>query len=503
MGTTTSPFGQTNLESGVLTIGGTPDNRLIVHDASPHHAFVQRTLQGYAITDYYSAAGTFVNEQRLEPTVPRLLVAGDRIKIGETTFTYEAHEGGASLVQTPAGEAVAGMSTPPATSYGGGTTQQTSPPPATPPVSTQYGPSQSSSALPLYAVTPPPPLYPPTTRPLPVTPAPPTPPVPPQKRLVWWRFVLIGAAILVLAGAGVWGYSYVTRPQPVISVTSDYHAGSTPAGSTDTVFHVNGTKFSHDSAITFLMDGATVPGSRPVQSDDAGNVRADLTVTTNWAVGQHVLTAKDAAGYSTAAGVVIVIVQQGDAHTPGINGSPTNDANFTINVTADAKDQVTGAKYHGADTIDVRNGVMSTKRDDGQPHTYTSTFTNGGSYTETDTYSNKGSSYKDGKLIYIETILTLKDVLPSGAFCEMNTPYIGEYLEGSFTNQNTISGTYRSDSFPQIPCSDGKTSVFHDAFAGTFTGTLEGQPLILTSLPVQIDLVALFRLEAILPKTLV
>ena len=517
-----SPLGQTILEPGVVTIGSTSDSKVILHDAkvSQHHAVLRPTEQGYTITDWSSTEGTFVNNQRLEPFVPHLLTVGDRIRIGETVFTYEVHEGAAlvagqgsspadepTVLAAPAKHTAYGAGIQPSsafpaqTQYGSGPQQGNGP---APPQLTDASPA-ASSAIPEYAysVALPPQLYPPTTRPLPVTPVPPPPPIPPRKKLVWWHFVLIGAAILVLAGTGIWGYSYMTRPQPVISVTSDYHAGSIPAGSTDTVFHVNGTKFSHGSAITFLMDGATVPGSQPVQSNDAGNVRADLTVTTNWAVGQHVLMAKDAAGYSTAAGVVIVIVQQGDAHTPGMNGSPTNAANFTINVTSDANDQVTGGKYHGTDTIDVKNGVVSTKRDDGNPYTYTNTFTNGGSFTETDTYSNKGSSYKNGKLIYTETVLTFKAVLSNGAVCEMNTPFINEYLEGSFTNQNTISGTFRSDSFPQIPCSDGKTSVFHNAFAGTFTGTLEGQPLALTSLPVQIDHMALFRLEAILPKTLV
>ena len=48
-----SPLGQTVLEPGVVTIGSTPDSRLVVHDArvSPHHAVVRPTEQGYTITD--------------------------------------------------------------------------------------------------------------------------------------------------------------------------------------------------------------------------------------------------------------------------------------------------------------------------------------------------------------------------------------------------------------------------------------------------------------------
>ncbi|MGB8347591.1 MAG: FHA domain-containing protein, partial [Ktedonobacteraceae bacterium] len=81
-----SPLGQTILEHGVVTIGSTPDSQLVVHDArvSPHHAILRPTEQGYTITDWHSAEGTFVNEQRLEPLVPRLLTAGDHIRLGET-----------------------------------------------------------------------------------------------------------------------------------------------------------------------------------------------------------------------------------------------------------------------------------------------------------------------------------------------------------------------------------------------------------------------------------
>ena len=96
-----SPLGQTVLLGpGVVTIGSTPGSRLVLHDArvSPHHAVVRSTEQGYTITDWASAEGIFVNEQRLGPFVPRVLRTGDRVCIGETVFTYEVDEG-AALVQ--------------------------------------------------------------------------------------------------------------------------------------------------------------------------------------------------------------------------------------------------------------------------------------------------------------------------------------------------------------------------------------------------------------------
>ena len=72
-----SPFGQTVLESGVVTIGSAPESRVVLHDikVSPHHAVLRSTEQGYTITDWESIEGTFVNDQRLEPFVPQLRLA--------------------------------------------------------------------------------------------------------------------------------------------------------------------------------------------------------------------------------------------------------------------------------------------------------------------------------------------------------------------------------------------------------------------------------------------
>jgi predicted component of type VI protein secretion system len=120
------PYGQTVLEPTPYpyTIGRAPDNQLVVNDprVSSHHAQIRPEGQGYDIVDLGSSNGTFVNEQRLVPHVPRLLYAGDLIRIGDTWFTYEA----------------GAMSQPPieATVYGGfgqGSNPSYSPTVATPP----------------------------------------------------------------------------------------------------------------------------------------------------------------------------------------------------------------------------------------------------------------------------------------------------------------------------------------------------------------------------------
>lgn len=86
-----SSYGRTTLGSSNLTIGRAPDNQLVISDpqASSHHAQILPDGQGYLLTDIGSTNGTFVNEQRLFPHSPRLLVSGDVIRIGNTNYTYE------------------------------------------------------------------------------------------------------------------------------------------------------------------------------------------------------------------------------------------------------------------------------------------------------------------------------------------------------------------------------------------------------------------------------
>ena len=164
-----SPFGQTVLESGVVTIGSTPDNRLVVHDAkvSPHHAILRPTEQGYTITDLGTAEGTFVNDQRLEPTVPRLLTAGDRIRIGESVFTSEVHEGAALVAgqgSHPEEEPAVLAASSEHTDYS--TSAQL---PSAPPTQTQYG------SVPLQEYAPPLPQWPEYAAQQPYPPMPPQP----------------------------------------------------------------------------------------------------------------------------------------------------------------------------------------------------------------------------------------------------------------------------------------------------------------------------------------
>ncbi|HLH61324.1 MAG TPA: FHA domain-containing protein [Ktedonobacteraceae bacterium] len=85
------PLGRINLGSGEITVGRLADNKLVVNDpkASSHHAIIRPAGQGYSITDLGSTNGTFVNERKLSPNTPATLNPGDKIRIGDTTYSYE------------------------------------------------------------------------------------------------------------------------------------------------------------------------------------------------------------------------------------------------------------------------------------------------------------------------------------------------------------------------------------------------------------------------------
>src|SRR6266487_1690727 len=86
-----SSLGRTILGTSIITIGRARDNGLVVSDptVSSHHSEIRPDGQGYSIVDLGSTNGTFVNGQRLTKNTPRPLHAGDTIRIGDFTFTYE------------------------------------------------------------------------------------------------------------------------------------------------------------------------------------------------------------------------------------------------------------------------------------------------------------------------------------------------------------------------------------------------------------------------------
>jgi hypothetical protein len=291
--------------------------------------------------------------------------------------------------------------------------------------------------------------------------------------------IIIIVVILVLGGGGGGAYAYylATRPKPVITTfTSTYTVGNTPAGASSTTFNVIGSDFTANSAITFLLDKAPVPGAQPAQSDSNGKVTATLTVTDAWGTGNHTLTAKDAAGYLTAIGKAFTIVVPGQAKTPGPNGAPTDSATGTVAANVQA------GTSSGAITLNVtgssNSGTVCASRDDGQPHTRSGT-TSSGDISETIVQTCSGT-YKGGKLSYTETVTSDKFTFTSGAAngvnCTAHTPYISAHMEGTFTSATSVSGSY-SDDTVNFTCSLSGTSQSGSSpgQTGTWTGNASMQ----------------------------
>jgi hypothetical protein len=300
------------------------------------------------------------------------------------------------------------------------------------------------------------------------------------------KWIITAVATIVVLGAGGAGLAayLLTRPQAVIGVTSKYTVGTTPAGSTGTVLHISGQKFSGNSAITFLLDGTPVPGNPTVPSDANGTVRADLLITSGWSVGNHTLTARDASGHSTKNSLAVVIVPQGEANTPGPLGAPADDTNFTLNISIHAQIQPSGGPFSPQETgkisghPDPAGGTVCQPADNGQPQVYSDVTLNTGiPYRETATYSC-GGTYKAGKLNYTETLTSDTIVFaPNGvsSTCTLIGPRVSQQLNGSYTGNHTFSGTVTFLAIPtsSYTCQHGNY-FFHYGAQGTWTGQIAG-----------------------------
>jgi hypothetical protein len=186
------------------------------------------------------------------------------------------------------------------------------------------------------------------------------------------------------------------------------------------------------------------------------------------------LTARDADKHITKVGVPVVIVPQGQAQTPGPNGAPPDDMSFSLKVTIERRDASTGKSLGSLnETLIVTGGTVCQSRDNGQssnagPHG--DEFLN-----ETYVYECSGT-YKGGELSYTETVTSIRFSSSDGTY-ELNSPTVIQHLEGTFTNQNAMSGTYSSDAYslPWLQISGGyimKAELSFNAETGTWTGTL-------------------------------
>ena len=297
------------------------------------------------------------------------------------------------------------------------------------------------------------------------------------------------AALLILGVIGAGILYATTRPQPVISVSSDYHVGKVPASATSTTLHVEGKQFSSYSGIIFLLDGHPAPGSQVVPTDENGTFEADLPVTAAWKIGSHQLTARDSNGYTTRSSVTVTVVHQGTAHTPGPLGSPADDTTlFGLFITT-LSQQVDGSSLPSdlgfslnligggsPEMLTVQGqpdpaggSVCNLPQDDGQQHTISLSLNDGSVILgfspvggnlvfvqkETTAYTCSGT-YQNGKISFTEMNTVDQEVYSNGVTCSLAAPRISYQLEGAFNSATTATGTY---SIPEssLKCSDGTT----------------------------------------------
>ncbi|HEY7125441.1 MAG TPA: zinc ribbon domain-containing protein [Ktedonobacterales bacterium] len=268
----------------------------------------------------------------------------------------------------------------------------------------------------------------------------------------------------------------VVLAAPMLTITSQYQQGNTPAGSAGTTFTLMGKRFALSSQITLLLDGNPLAGQAPITSDDHGRVQVDITIGTDWSQAQHTFTAKDAQGNQTKSGAQVVIVPQGVAGTPGPKGAPADNESFTLIVNVSAKDsQGDDASFTQGLNItgqpDPAGGTVCGPDDDGQPHTFTGSVSSGVTYTETVVFSCKGT-YKSGHLTYTETAVSDKFTLSDGDTCTVRGFYVYGQFDGTFTDASNINGTYRRAAF-NAPCQRGIhfSSLFRNTAQGTWTGS--------------------------------
>jgi len=293
--------------------------------------------------------------------------------------------------------------------------------------------------------------------------------------------LMVVTTVVVVAAGGVGAAAYfLSRPQPLISITSNYKVGNTPAGANGTILHLSGQNFASNSPVTFLLDGHAAPGNSGTRSDSNGTFSADVTITDAWSAGTHTLTARDASNDSTQNGISVTIVQPGQANTPGPNGAPPDDATFRINVTnvANVADPfssnpvliITGHP-------DPEGGTVCSPDDNGQSITRNgTTLSNGTPYTQVST-ATCGGTYKAGQISYIETDTSVTITWQDNGLninCVQQKPAVDLQLTGAYAGNGTFSGTFNA-SYVQYTC-DQQGYGFHQvALNGTWTGTIVTQ----------------------------
>ena len=243
-----SPTGRVALDATSLTIGSAPGNQVVLNDPSvaPRHAEIRPEEQGYSITDLGSASGTFLNEERLVPHEPRLLLQGNVVRIGNTPFTYEVSNG--SQIE-PTVRASAPMG-------GYGSDGQPG----------AYAPPPPGASLPGYMVA---------------------PPQPAKKRGRRGLWITLGsiAAVIVIALVGLLVVGLLNRPNPTKVLTTfcnDVKAGNYKAAFNQFASGLQNTTTHKSITETDFEDQFTIfdkPTSCVLSKVDDSNGTATVTLT--------------------------------------------------------------------------------------------------------------------------------------------------------------------------------------------------------------------------------
>jgi hypothetical protein len=302
----------------------------------------------------------------------------------------------------------------------------------------------------------------------------------------------VALALLLIAGGVVGGLAYTgiihvpgsgnvsQAPSPTLTVSSPYTQGGTPAGAAGSALQISGKQFASNSRIMLLLDGQPAPDVPSAQSDGAGSVSLALTTPASWPLGQHTISAQDAQQHRPKQEVGIVLVEAGSAGTPGPNGAPADSATFTLTLTVQAVDTVTGQQRSSTFILKVKGrldpagGLPCQDKDTGQAQTTVETDPGTGTnYQNTTAWACMGS-YKQGHLEYTETTLTNSAVfLQTGTRCDARTPYINAHIVGTFSNATSISGAFTSDAI-RDSCTNGDNPTAVNAQTGTWMGTVTG-----------------------------
>ncbi|GHO43578.1 hypothetical protein [Ktedonospora formicarum] len=196
---------------------------------------------------------------------------------------------------------------------------------------------------------------------------------------------------------------YFALPKPMLSIQSDYHHEGLAAGSNGTIFYLNGRNFSPNTTIALYLDEKRLANQSTITSAQDGTFRTELMVTTNWTPGKHKISVQNDTNRIDSS--EFIIVQPGEAHTPGPANAPANDSSFEFLITFQGRIENT-APFTWQQEFDIRGkenpkgGSVCTDADTGKPQRISS------STKEMHVRATKcQGNYQSGQITYDQIII--------------------------------------------------------------------------------------------------